>query len=508
MPGQWLSQTHVVEPLARSTYHADGQIRDVEEPYNYTPFKQSKMFAAGVTCSDCHEPHGAKLRVLGRGRLPAMPCSRQIRRREASPSCRHRSAANLHFLPHAGPHLHGRRSAPRSQLSHPAARSFGHARDPERVQRLPSRQVAAMGRCCGRRMVRSRPQGLSDLRCGFPCCAFGPSRCCRAAWHRCRRECTGRCARERAWRTCVARLTRNIGWLAARLPIPIRWCGSARSTCWKTYPPARSGHGSRRCLSDPVRGVRIRAASLLAAVPTASQPPADRARFDHAATEFVDAQRANAERPEARTTLANFLAQRGQARRRRLNTRRRSGSARNMRRPRSIWPTSTGNSAATATAKLCCAPRSRSAARRAATPRAWPGADQAQASRRGARRIPQASELEPGARYPYVYAVALHSGGRRDEAIAVLKDALRSHPGRSRVLRHWSRSAAWRGMRRRRSVTRSDWRSSRRTTKVWRGLSRSFGRRPSLVRNDRSLRSRSFGNPSRRGNSVAERVAL
>jgi len=67
IPGQWLSQTHVVEPLVPGTYHADGQIRDVEEAYNYAPFKQSRMFAAGVTCGDCHEPHSAKPRVAGEG---------------------------------------------------------------------------------------------------------------------------------------------------------------------------------------------------------------------------------------------------------------------------------------------------------------------------------------------------------------------------------------------------------------------------------------------------------
>ena len=38
-----------------------------DEVYNYGSFKQSKMFAAGVTCSDCHEPHGAKLRLPGDG---------------------------------------------------------------------------------------------------------------------------------------------------------------------------------------------------------------------------------------------------------------------------------------------------------------------------------------------------------------------------------------------------------------------------------------------------------
>src|SRR5215813_10141464 len=64
-PGRSLSDTHVVSPLRRGLYHADGQMLD--EVYNYGSFKQSKMFAAGVTCSDCHEPHGAKLRAPGDG---------------------------------------------------------------------------------------------------------------------------------------------------------------------------------------------------------------------------------------------------------------------------------------------------------------------------------------------------------------------------------------------------------------------------------------------------------
>src|SRR5262249_44569986 len=62
-PGQWLSQSHIVAPLARRLYHADGQMRD--EVYNYGSFKQSKMFAAGVTCSDCHDPHSGKVRHSG-----------------------------------------------------------------------------------------------------------------------------------------------------------------------------------------------------------------------------------------------------------------------------------------------------------------------------------------------------------------------------------------------------------------------------------------------------------
>jgi predicted CXXCH cytochrome family protein len=44
-------------------YYADGQQRD--EVYIWGSFLQSRMYRQGVTCSDCHEPHGAKLRAEG-----------------------------------------------------------------------------------------------------------------------------------------------------------------------------------------------------------------------------------------------------------------------------------------------------------------------------------------------------------------------------------------------------------------------------------------------------------
>jgi len=49
--------------LDENLYHADGQIQD--EVYVYGSFLQSKMHAAGVTCSDCHDPHSTELRVQG-----------------------------------------------------------------------------------------------------------------------------------------------------------------------------------------------------------------------------------------------------------------------------------------------------------------------------------------------------------------------------------------------------------------------------------------------------------
>ena len=49
--------------LEDGLYHADGQIRD--EVYVYGSFLQSKMYAQGVTCSDCHEPHSLRLNNQG-----------------------------------------------------------------------------------------------------------------------------------------------------------------------------------------------------------------------------------------------------------------------------------------------------------------------------------------------------------------------------------------------------------------------------------------------------------
>ena len=61
VPGKPLLDTHRVTLLVEGMYSADGQMQD--EVYNYGSFLQSRMFAAGVTCSDCHEPHSQKLRA-------------------------------------------------------------------------------------------------------------------------------------------------------------------------------------------------------------------------------------------------------------------------------------------------------------------------------------------------------------------------------------------------------------------------------------------------------------
>ncbi|MCZ6605847.1 MAG: multiheme c-type cytochrome, partial [Alphaproteobacteria bacterium] len=63
--GRSLSNSHRVELLTEDRYFPDGQVLD--EVYVYGSFLQSKMHAAGVTCSDCHEPHSLQLREQGNG---------------------------------------------------------------------------------------------------------------------------------------------------------------------------------------------------------------------------------------------------------------------------------------------------------------------------------------------------------------------------------------------------------------------------------------------------------
>jgi Tfp pilus assembly protein PilF len=61
VPGQPLLNTHQLQLLEDPIYYHDGQIRD--EDYVYGSFLQSKMYHAGVTCSDCHDPHTARTRL-------------------------------------------------------------------------------------------------------------------------------------------------------------------------------------------------------------------------------------------------------------------------------------------------------------------------------------------------------------------------------------------------------------------------------------------------------------
>lgn len=62
-PEHALLDNFQLELLNDPLYYADGQVNG--EVYVYGSFIQSKMYHAGVTCSDCHQPHSLKLRADG-----------------------------------------------------------------------------------------------------------------------------------------------------------------------------------------------------------------------------------------------------------------------------------------------------------------------------------------------------------------------------------------------------------------------------------------------------------
>jgi Flp pilus assembly protein TadD len=183
-------------------------------------------------------------------------------------------------------------------------------------------------------------------------------------------------------------------------------------------------------LTDPVRGVRIKAASVLAAVPTANQPQADRKRFDQAAAEFVAAQRLNADRPETRAALGTFYAQRGLF----------ADAVKEFNAPLSLSPQFAPAAINLADLYRELGKDSRSAEVLRSALLASPqdaglhyalGLALVRLKQSGDALVElrRAAELAPDqARYVYVYAVGLHSAGRIPDAMRVLTENLSRHP--------------------------------------------------------------------------------
>jgi tetratricopeptide (TPR) repeat protein len=61
--GRPLADSHVPALLEEALYFPDGQIKD--EVFEYGSFLQSRMYHAGVRCSDCHDPHSLRPRAEG-----------------------------------------------------------------------------------------------------------------------------------------------------------------------------------------------------------------------------------------------------------------------------------------------------------------------------------------------------------------------------------------------------------------------------------------------------------
>lgn len=428
VPGQWLSETHTVSLLSRGLYQVDGQMLD--EVYNYGSFKESRMFAAGVTCSDCHEPHGAKLRLSGNGLC--LQCHASDRYSVSAhgghdgvtpgPSCVSCHMPVRTYMIVDQRHDHGFR-IPRpdqsAQLATPNACNDCHADKPTEWA------------------TRAIERWHGPNRTGFQ--NYAPA--FHAAWTGGAGAATLLAAVAVDGNASAFARASALGELATRLsPSNIKIAQAGLSDrdpmvrigalqMLEDMPPAQIWPFASPLLADPVRGVRIRAAALLAGVQVESQSHAERELFERAAAEFVAAQRFNADRPEARTALGSFYARRS-----RLADAEAEYKAALRLSPQYV-PAAINladlhrllgrenDGEAVLRALIRVAPQDAGAhhALGLALVRLKQLDEAIVELRRGA-------ELEPSrARYSYVYAVALHSAGHGAEAMMILKESLKQH---------------------------------------------------------------------------------
>lgn len=297
------------ELLSPGLYHPDGQQRD--EVYIWGSFLQSRMHHAGVTCSDCHEPHGQKLRVAGNALCGTCHLAAKY------------EAQTHHHHPGAGP-------GTRCVDCHMPQTTYMVV-DPRRDHSLRV------------------PRPDLSITLGTPNACNGCHRGKDARWAAdALQGWTGH--PPRGFQTFAEAFTQaqrgspEAGPSLARIAGDPAQPAIARATALEAlerYPSpttlevARAGLGDRDALvrrasiqtlaalppaqrlgllapllDDPVRTVRLEAASALADA-MGEAGPSQQAAFARAALEFEAAQHFNADRPEARASLGSFYARQG-----------------------------------------------------------------------------------------------------------------------------------------------------------------------------------------------------
>ncbi|MDY0884667.1 tetratricopeptide repeat protein [Dongia soli] len=435
IPGQWLSDTHSVTPIGRDLYHADGQM--LGEVYNYGSFKQSRMFAAGVTCSDCHDPHSAQLRASGDG-----TCLRCHAADKYAAVQHHRHAAANPPLACASCHMPARTymvvdrrhdhsfRIPRPDLS--AALGTPNACNDCHTDKPPAWAAAAIEAWHGpqRKGFQTYAPAFQAAWSGQPDAATLLA----AVAANGKAPAIARASALAELADYVSPVTIELARNALADPDPVvrigaldMLDGALRS---RIGSPAQLWQLASPLLADPSRGVRIRTVALLAATPAPNLPPSDHTAFEQAAAEFIAAQRLNADRPEARTALGSFFASRGDP----------VAAEIEFRAALRLSPqyTAAAINLADLYRELGRDKDGEIVLRNAAALAPQDGGlhhalgltlvrlkrlDEALSE------LAQASALEPDRpRYAYVYAIALHTAGRVDDALAVLKEALPRRP--------------------------------------------------------------------------------
>ena len=146
-----LTETHRPSLLDDGLYFADGQMQD--EVYEYGSFLQSRMYANGVTCSDCHDPHRPEI-----ASNPDAVCQRcHLPSKFATPS-HHHHAADSPGAQCVSCHMPTRTylavDRRRDHSLRVPRRSHGEDRHAERLRGLPRQSTGVVGRGAGSHVVR------------------------------------------------------------------------------------------------------------------------------------------------------------------------------------------------------------------------------------------------------------------------------------------------------------------------------------------------------------------
>jgi predicted CXXCH cytochrome family protein len=421
--------THRVATLSEGLYWNDGQIRD--EVYESGSFAQSRMFAAGVTCSDCHEPHSQALRRPGND-----VCT------QCHQAAKFDAASHTHHAPGTPGaaciachmptktymridvrHDHSLR-IPRPDLSvkfgTPNACNACHAK------KTPQWAADAIHGWTGRAPT-SYQTFAEALRAGTAEAQGARGALMMVIDDQTQPAIVRASAVERLGRmlspSSLPSLTRALNDRDAMVRLAaVEGIGTSDVATRVRYLP--------RMLSDPVRSVRIEASRALAGPSEAQIPAAERNAFDKALAEYIAVQTYNADRPEGRMNLGNLYATRGDAER----------GAAEFRKALEIDPTSVearvnladlyrvqrDEAKAEAVLRQGIAISPRSAALHYALGLTLV---RAKRSAESVRELGQAAKLAPdNARFAYVYAVALNDAGRAKDALKVLTGARKSHP--------------------------------------------------------------------------------
>jgi predicted CXXCH cytochrome family protein len=421
--------------LTDPLYYADGQQRG--EVYNWGSFLQSKMYTSGVTCSDCHDPHSGKLRADGNVlcatcHLPSKydaATHHHHKPGSAGAACAECHMPNTTYMVVDPRRDHSLR-VPRPDLSV----KFG---TPNACNGCHSNRDAQWAAGQVNKWYGHNPQGYQRFAAGFAAANTGAP----DAQVQLRAIAADSSHPAIARATALAQLNASLSQAAFdTVGAALRDRSSlvrfaALQSLTGALPDARLRLAAP-LLSDPLRAVRIEAASLLAAVPAEQLSAEQRTAFARASAEYVASQRYNADRADARVNVGTFYANRGDPARAEEELKAALGldpfftpAYVNL---ADLYRTLGRDVDGEKILREGLGAAPKSAMLHHALGLALVRLKRADAA---LAELERATILEPAnARFSYVYAVALHSAGKTEAAIARLEKTLLANPNDRDIL--------------------------------------------------------------------------